>query len=430
MRTIIVAASTIALVCLFAGSASAQIEGLSKIELAKRLPPSAMTEHRIKENLSAIKWQAEQLANIELRYRTSLSLTSDRIEAIRQQIEKMSEQMPGEVRLLDNSNRSRLIGKAMEELLMAKLDLATKSAAVGVLEKRASAKTFSDTPSKSEEAAKKEIAKHTAKQEHAKLKLALLDDGEIELEAALKKYEVSKIEYENTKKLAKIGSKSVSELTNAKYTAEVAELEYSAALQNKNKKQAEIALHIAASKKQRPNKSDSQENPEGELTLMASRIKLEAAKENLARTRKLAEKGYVSKSELKKEEYAYAIAEVEMASAQKQIQIENNKSKANNADLLSLSRVEIEPIKARIAAAEKFLKTLSAASETMARIEVLRMEAKNFETDSALIRNELSKIKFKIAELGALTQTIEAALAKKMAQQPDKNATDPSADEK
>lgn len=83
------------------------------------------------------------------------------------------------------------------------------------------------------------------------------------------------------------------------------------------------------------------------------------------------------------------VAEDELAAAMNELQVVKESGKAEKAEELVSKRVEVEPLKARVAAAEKFLKKFSDGAKVIARVEKLKSAISLLEKDRQIYANEL-----------------------------------------
>ena len=116
------------------GSWEAAFAQEDPVEKAKMYPPRFLQERDNETNLAAINWRLQlttDLRNTIQRKRESAVVA---MEVYSKELDELNNQLPIEVRFVDNSVRSRLIGKTMEELLDARLSLATRESSVRQLE--------------------------------------------------------------------------------------------------------------------------------------------------------------------------------------------------------------------------------------------------------------------------------------------------------
>lgn len=180
----------------------AQIE--NTIENARKLPPDY-----VDSKLSAISlnWQIEQLDRLIGHYNRSRNDSRQKIAEISLRVSSLRKKIPQEIRGIDSEVRSRLMGKAMEKLLESKLDLVAMEATIDSLEN--------------------ELPKTSSLQQHQ------IQEFEIEIEKAKKRYELAIKELEQAMKLKRTGSTSTQQFERSKASSEIAKLELQAAKQAK-----------------------------------------------------------------------------------------------------------------------------------------------------------------------------------------------------
>ncbi len=271
------------------------------IELAKTFPPSELTSAVNEANLRAIDWQLKRKVFLGEQYRVSLHKINREIEEQESKVEHLAGKIPAEVRFVDAEVRSRLVGKMMEQLIDARLDLATQAATIESLQERMNR----DRDMKSA------VAKN------------IRVDLEFAVQAAQKKYQISMLESKKTARLVQSGSKSDSDRMMAQYTADISKLEFEKAtrkLKNADSPDSKFANHLAD------------------------------------------------------------------------------------------TRIGIEPVKARIMAAEKFLHTFSESARLNDAIDKARRSISYREKDKQIVTRELTLIGREAEELGALRSLVSKAM--------------------
>ena len=176
------------------------------VDLVRQFPPSSIDSSSAKSALSSIEWQLQLRTALMSRYDENQEKMSIRTEANSALLKRLNSELPPEVRFVDKSIRSQLIGKTMEELLDAKLDLAARESTVVLLEQMLAEGKVSKQA---------ELRKHQA---------------QMAIDAAKLKLGVAQAEYEKVKKLSGKGSKTLNEARTAEYVFEIARIELESAV--------------------------------------------------------------------------------------------------------------------------------------------------------------------------------------------------------
>ncbi len=146
------------------------------------------------------------------------------------------------------------------------------------------------------------------------------------------------------------------------------------------------------------------------LKIQAIETKFALTKNEFERNKQLHEQGSVSIQVLERSRYSLQITEFELAQARLEMEIENASRSNEIAQQLVESRIETQPLKARAAAAEKFLKLYSDSSDTLNTIENnnRRVASGQKAIDEYLLK--ISATSDKIAELESLKELIQSSL--------------------
>ena len=111
------------------------------IDLLRKYPYQMLEVGEIKVALQTIDWQYELLRLRVRKLNVEAQQASDEVEALQDMAENLVKRLPIETRFVDSASRSKIVSRALEELLTAKLDLAVikeqLSAAKKLDEKRA-----------------------------------------------------------------------------------------------------------------------------------------------------------------------------------------------------------------------------------------------------------------------------------------------------
>jgi hypothetical protein len=287
------------------------------VERAKTYPPRSTSVGASNLALASIGWKLELKQELMGRYLRRKEQISQYAEANLVHLEDLVNQQPPEVRFLDKAVRSRLIGKIMEELLDARLELATGESSVALL---------------------KEML---AEGKQSKQAVLIKRQSEMAIEAARLKVGVAEAEYQKTKQLTERGSKSNRDYMMAQYTL--------------------------------------------------------------------------------------GIAKIELESAVLRCEVESEQQNSEIAQRLTDARIEIEPVRSRIAAAEKYLKQFVDSASLSAKIEEMQRKIETRRQDIRVLSGETLRLSQEIEELSVLKSRIERDLKKMEA---DKDAEKKDAEKK
>lgn len=120
--------------------------------------------------------------------------------------------------------------------------------------------------------------------------------------------------------------------------------------------QLTVALEDA---KMENSKADEIRQQKHQLMIKASETKLALAEFSFEQTAKMAKSAAVSQSELEREKYSYELAKMELEHALLDFEMESTSRGNEVADRLVKTRISLQPAKARVAAAERFLNLFS-----------------------------------------------------------------------
>jgi hypothetical protein len=146
------------------------------------------------------------------------------------------------------------------------------------------------------------------------------------------------------------------------------------------------------------------------LKLTAFETKFDQARNELERNEKLYERGAVNMQELDRSRYNLQIAEYELAQAKLEAEIEDSSRENEVAQRLVEARIELQPIKARAAAAERFLKLFSESNEVINRIQELNREYEAGVEVVEELNRKMRSSSEQIAELESLKELIQSSL--------------------
>ena len=274
--------------------------GLSQtnpLEQSRLFPPETFTKKLTEATISSLQWQLEQRKQLMNRYTKSRDSISEKISSYANEISQLKKSIPPELRFMDGSVRSQLIGKAMEQLLESKLELATLETSISIL------------------------AAKLDENQNSKLDKLLQANLEMEVLKAAKRSSLAKLEFEKLSKLQSNGSLSEQQLMRAKASMEIAQIEHQ--------------------------------------------------------------------------------------SAQARSHIENEKMKVEAASVLTQKRLEIEPVKSKIATIEKFIEAFAAAADANSEIDQLTRESELWQLDLQMVAQKLFKISTEMTDLESLKELIE-----------------------
>ncbi|MEL7496817.1 MAG: hypothetical protein AAFN77_04360 [Planctomycetota bacterium] len=115
---------------------SAQCTAFQDLEMIRKYPPGSLNLKTSKNALVQIEWQSAQLEAQLFEAEKIAARKEAELDQINSMIGDLNQTLPIEVRFVDQQTRSRLVGRVLEQLLDAKLDLAAKKISIAELEKR------------------------------------------------------------------------------------------------------------------------------------------------------------------------------------------------------------------------------------------------------------------------------------------------------
>lgn len=141
---------------------------------------------------------------------------------------------------------------------------------------------------------------------------------------------------------------------------------------------AQLTQSLSKEKKE-SSKADEIRKQKSQLRIQATRQKLALTEASLAKAEQLFKKSAISESDVDRERYALEIARMELEHAMLDYEMEESSHDNEVADRLVEARILLQPAKARVAAAEQFLKLFAESHEKMNAIEKLRREVATLE---------------------------------------------------
>lgn len=299
MHKSIITASTILVTLVFSTVASFAQDN-NPIDIAKAFPPTLVDNHETA--LANIDWQLKQLKQ-SMEYYSGVC-NSDRTELAKLVINSnvLFAKLPMELRFTNEKVREELVGACLQELLSAKLEIASNEEMISQL---------------SEELEK-------SQHEQADINRLEKEKQQLKIRAIESKYAQARDEFDRIKKLHDNGSLSDRELASSKNTLEIA--------------------------------------------------------------------GY------------------ELAQARLEMEIEIASRSSEIAQRLVEARIKIQPIKARAAAAEKFLNLYADSSDILSTIDSENRRIESIKTTIDEYVRKLSAVSDQIADLESLKQLINSAL--------------------
>ena len=172
------------------------------IEMARMYPPNMSLPD---EAVASIDWQISQLQQLMATYAESRNSIESKIDVLDESIKSSREKIKTELQNLDAEGQSKLVARAMEKLLDAKLELATLESSLEIL------------------------VQQMENKDGGKLQKLKEQEAQIEIETAKSRYELAATEYQKMKKLHESGSLNQQQLSRALTTSEIASLELKAA---------------------------------------------------------------------------------------------------------------------------------------------------------------------------------------------------------
>lgn len=196
--------SLVLVVGMLLASAMATAQDSESMQLLRKYHPKHLTQDHVEEALASIGWQLKQLSAVQDTYRKSRDEISANISSLGAKIGELQKSLPPAVRFLDDEGRSTMASRATEQLLEARLELASLKSLVAQLES-----AMTERPDTASEVQKLEL--------------------EMQQKAARSRLELAKSDYDAVSKQAKAQLASNRELQRARYGLEIAEAEFAIA---------------------------------------------------------------------------------------------------------------------------------------------------------------------------------------------------------
>lgn len=236
MRTICIALFVFSMVaCGSSVSIHAQEDPLAEVKVFPMYGNSA----RAKRAIDSIDWQLGIKQELARRLEIQKVDLLARVDDNRIVLSKLTQELPEEVRFVDDNVRSQLVGRAMSELLNVKLDLATRESSLVELQK---------------------LMEQEKNSKQAKLQA---QQGKMEIDGAMLKVQLAESQYQKTRKL--VEQRALSE-----YDQSLAEYELALAKQKLESAVLKVEVEV-----------DSQ-NAEVAQQLTAARVEIAPIKARLA----------------------------------------------------------------------------------------------------------------------------------------------------
>lgn len=172
------------------------------VELAKKYPPGYYTNDVAESAIASIDWQMQQLQTALANYQSLRKEAATQSSRLGIEIEALHKKLPIETRFIDSETRSQIVGRILNEILTAKLDMAERLVAIEELEKRLLSSK------------EKKVTDPLRKKEM-----------QIQMEAAAAEYSMAQSNYQRTSMLAKNNSVSKRDLAQAEFEMQIARLQ-------------------------------------------------------------------------------------------------------------------------------------------------------------------------------------------------------------
>lgn len=172
------------------------------VEMTKQYPPGYYTKDVADSAMASIDWQMQQLQTVLGEYNSIRKDATAQTARLNLEIDALQEKLPIETRFIDSETRSQIVGRILNEILSAKLDMAERLVAIKELEKRLAGSKGNNA-----------------------IDTLRMKETQIELETAAAKYALTKTEYERMKKLAEKNSVSNREVAQSEFALQIARLQ-------------------------------------------------------------------------------------------------------------------------------------------------------------------------------------------------------------
>lgn len=105
------------------------------LEMLRKYPASAIRAREVELAKTQIDWQLKALTLQHQMLNDDLAQQQQTTESMATMLENLAQELPIEARFVDESSRSKIVSKALEEFLSAKLDLVVIQSQIETLEK-------------------------------------------------------------------------------------------------------------------------------------------------------------------------------------------------------------------------------------------------------------------------------------------------------
>ena len=172
-----------------------------------------------------------------------------------------------------------------------------------------------------------------------------------------------------------------------------------------------IAQYTLALEKSQEDSSkvEEQKQRKHQIQIRANEQKVALAKTNYERTEKLAQKSFVTDSEVNRDKYAYELSKMELEHAILDFEIDQSSRVNDIANRIIEARISLQPAKARVAAAERFMKLFSDSHDHFESISELRRKIASLNEDHKQLGRRKWEIKVQITELEMLLKRTKSA---------------------
>ena len=144
--------------------------------------------------------------------------------------------------------------------------------------------------------------------------------------------------------------------------------------------------------------------------LKVAGLKLNTAEAEAEEVAKLASKGYKTQSEGRMAAYTREIAQLEFEAVRNQLVLQSNEGKVESAKRIADERVQLEPIKARMMAADLYLNKFTTKVDVIEKIEVTKRSVSMWEKDIQILVKKVVATSSELDELQQLNDRVEERL--------------------
>jgi hypothetical protein len=166
--------------------------------------------------------------------------------------------------------------------------------------------------------------------------------------------------------------------------------------------------------------SESEEVQQLEADLQIAKVENEGIARELEQMLVLRERGLVEKTEALRLQSSLEVAQLKLRKMEQAVANARKRPASATAKRLSDLRLETQPLRAKLTAAEAFLETFNSAASKLQKVESLHRERELYGKDLMYVAGEIGNVSRELVELELLSKLIEQDGAAQPSQEKDK----------